>query len=214
MGINVWELLLWAVMGWIGIGTAGLVTSWVRLRRGVPEERARIVRGFKWLLAVAVAYVALVVGVSIVQPGRIVGPGQARCFGTMCYSVTGVEELPRFLGKNQAPDGSRLLRVIVTVKNNGSSRSEDAIRAYLVDAQARRWEQSKGQRAGLSNRLRRNRARAGPDTRPLAAGGSGDRRLGQPLAPEDCSGTRTVDLISQSTKSPGSGFTESVRSYG
>jgi hypothetical protein len=55
--------------------------------------------------------------------------------------VTRVEEVPGFLIR----DGRRLLRVSVQVKNKGrKAQSEGLIRAYLQDAQGRRWEESSG----------------------------------------------------------------------
>jgi hypothetical protein len=52
-----------------------------------------------------------------------------------------VEEVPGFLIR----DGRRLLRVSVRVTNKGrKTQSEGLIRAYLVDGQGRRWEESPG----------------------------------------------------------------------
>jgi hypothetical protein len=53
-----------------------------------------------------------------------------------------VDEVPGFLIR----DGSRLVRVAVRVTNRGrgKAQSEGLMRAYLVDAQGRRWEESAG----------------------------------------------------------------------
>jgi hypothetical protein len=52
-----------------------------------------------------------------------------------------VEEGPGFLIR----DGRRLVRVSVQVANKGrKAQSEGLIRAYLVDGQGRRWEESAG----------------------------------------------------------------------
>jgi hypothetical protein len=67
--------------------------------------------------------------------------GEPQCFDEMCFTVTGVEEVPGFLIK----DGRRLVRVSVRVTNRGrKAQSEGLIWAYLVDAQGRRWEESPG----------------------------------------------------------------------
>jgi hypothetical protein len=59
----------------------------------------------------------------------------------MCFTVTGVEEVPGFLIR----DGRRLVRVSVRVTNRGHlAQSERLIRAYLVDERGRRWEESAG----------------------------------------------------------------------
>jgi len=89
-----------------------------------------------------VVYLAALVGTSLLQPQKIVAMGKDQCFDDMCFAVTGVEEVPGFLIR----DGSRLVRVSVRVSNRGQGRtqSEGLIRAYLVDAQGRRWEESAG----------------------------------------------------------------------
>ena len=81
-------------------------------------------------------------GTSLLQPQKVVAIGQDQCFDDMCFAVTGVEEVPGFLIR----DGSRLMRVSVRVTNRGRGRahSEELIRAYLVDGQGRRWEESTG----------------------------------------------------------------------
>ena len=56
--------------------------------------------------------------------------GEPQCFDEMCFTVTGVEEVPGFLIR----DGRRLVRVSVRVTNRGrKAQSEGLIRAYLVD---------------------------------------------------------------------------------
>ncbi len=67
--------------------------------------------------------------------------GEPQCFDEMCFAVTRVEEVPGFLIR----DGRRLVRVSVQVTNRGrKAQSEGLIRAYLVDGQGRRWEESAG----------------------------------------------------------------------
>jgi len=129
------ELLLVALVGWTGIGVVGVgVSQW----RG---ERARVRRGVAWLVGVWVIYLCGLVGVSLVQRQRVVAIGEAQCFDEMCFTVTGVTELPGFLIR----DGRRLVRVSVEVKNKGrKTQSEGLIWAYLVDGQGRRWAESSG----------------------------------------------------------------------
>jgi hypothetical protein len=86
-------------------------------------------------------YLCVLIGVSLVQGQRVLVLGEPRCFDEMCFAVTGVEEVPGFLIR----DGRRLLRVSVRVTNKGrKTQSEGLIRAYLVDGQGRRWEESPG----------------------------------------------------------------------
>lgn len=137
--MNVWEWLLVGVVLWTGIGVLGVLLALVR------GELERMRRGVRWLLGVWVVYLAVVVGVSLVQKQRVLVKGAARCFDEMCFTVTGVEEVPGYFGRNKAGDGTVLLRVSVRVMNEGKkAQSERLLGAYLVDAQGRRWEEAKG----------------------------------------------------------------------
>jgi hypothetical protein len=129
------ELLLLGLVGWTGIGVLGVGVS---LRRG---ERERVRQGIAWLAWTWVVYLCVLVGVSLSQRQRVVAMGEPQCFDEMCFTVTGVEEVPGFLIR----DGRRLVRVSVRVTNRGrKAESEGLIRAYLVDGQGRRWEESAG----------------------------------------------------------------------
>jgi hypothetical protein len=129
------ELLLLGLVGWTAIGVVGVGVS---LWRG---ERQRVRRGIAWLVGVWVVYVCVLVGVSLGQRQRVVAIGEPQCFDEMCFTVTGVEEVPGFLIR----DGRRLVRVSVQVTNQGrKAQSEGLIWAYLVDAKGRWWEESPG----------------------------------------------------------------------
>lgn len=129
------ELLLLGLVGWTGIGVVGVGVS---LWRG---ERQRARRGISWLAGVWVVYLCALVGFSLAQRQRVVAIGEPRCFDDMCFTVTGVEELPGFLIR----DGRRLVRVSVRVTNRGrKAQSEGLILGYLVDSQGRVWEASPG----------------------------------------------------------------------
>jgi hypothetical protein len=129
------ELLLLGLVGWTGIGVLGVGVS---LRRG---ERERVRQGIAWLAGAWVVYLCVLVGVSLSQRQRVVAMGEPQCFDEMCFTVTGVEEVPGFLIR----DGRRLVRVSVRVTNRGrKAESEGLIRAYLADGQGRRWEESAG----------------------------------------------------------------------
>jgi hypothetical protein len=134
--MNLRELLLLGVAGWTAIGALGVSVSVAR------RERGKAARGAAWIGGVWVVYLAALVTVSLVQPQRAVGMRQEQCFGEMCFAVVGVDEVPGFLVR----DGSRLVRVAVRVTNRGRGKvqSERLMRAYLVDAQGRRWEESAG----------------------------------------------------------------------
>ena len=133
--MNLRELLLMVVAGWTAIGVVGTTVS------AMKGERKRAMRGVAWIAGVWAVYVGVLVGVSLRQPQRVLAIGQEQCFGDMCFAVVGVEEIPGF----RVHDGSRLVRVRVQVRNRGrGTESEGRIRAYLLDAQGRRWEESAG----------------------------------------------------------------------
>jgi hypothetical protein len=86
-------------------------------------------------------YLAVLIGVSLGQKQKVVAIGEPQCFGDMCFTVIGVEEVKGFLIR----DERRLMRVTVQVTNRGrSAKSDGLIRAYLMDAQGRRWEETAG----------------------------------------------------------------------
>ena len=139
------EFLLLGLVAWTGIGLVGVsVSHW----RG---ERQRVRRGVAWLAGVWVVYLCVLVGVSLGQRQRVIAMGQPQCFDDMCFTVTGVEEVPGFLIK----DGRRLVRVTVRVTNQGrKAQSEGLIWAYLVDAEGRRWDETAGvSGVGLTARM-------------------------------------------------------------
>jgi hypothetical protein len=154
--MNVRELLMLGLVGWTLLGLLGTLISLVR------QERAKAIRGVRWMLVVWVVYLGVLVGVSVGQRQRVIAMGQEQCFDEMCFAVMAVDEVPRFLGRQplgrqpldreplvgKAPvgDGSRLVRVTIRVRNGarGKAQSESPLRAYVVDAQGRRWEESRG----------------------------------------------------------------------
>ncbi len=142
--MNLRELLMLALVGWTALGIIGISISWIRGRRGVAGEQAKVVRGIGWLVGVWVAYLTVLVGVSLWQKQRVVAMGQEQCYDDMCFAVTAVDEVPRFLGRNGIGDGSRLVRVTVRIRIRAKVQSEGVIEAYLVDGQGRRWEESRG----------------------------------------------------------------------
>jgi hypothetical protein len=139
------ELLLLGLIGWTAIGVFGVAVSrW----RG---EQVRVRRGIAWIAGVWVVYLCVLVGVSLGQRQRVVAIGEPQCFDDMCFTVTGVDEMPGFLIR----DGRHLVRVTIRVTNRGrKAQREGSIWAYLVDAKGRVWEQSPGVNGvGLTARL-------------------------------------------------------------
>jgi hypothetical protein len=134
-GMKATELLLAGIAAWTAIGLLGIIVSH---RRG---ERNRVRRGVAWLAAVWILYLLTLIGFSLLQKQRIIAIGQQQCFGKMCFIVTGTEEVPGYLIR----DGRRLIRVPIQITNRGTStKSDNLIHAYMLDAQGRRWEQSTG----------------------------------------------------------------------
>ena len=134
--MSFWNLLVVALVAWTVLGAIGVSIS---LFLG---ERAKALRHLGWIFGIWAAYLAVLMGASLMQPQKIVAMGQNQCFGDVCFAVTGVEEVPGFL----VHDGSRLVRVSVRVSNRGreASRTDRRVQAYLLDAQGRRWQESMG----------------------------------------------------------------------
>ena len=138
MGERLRGLMLLGLVLWTLVGLAGLA---VARSRG---ETRRFRRGATTLIAIWVGYVLLLVGVSLGQRTEVFEPGKDRCFGSVCFAVTGAEEPAGFFVLGQ--ERERLLRVQVRITNRdrGATESEAGLTAYLIDAQGRRWEQVPG----------------------------------------------------------------------
>jgi len=132
--MNFRELLLLVLAGWTAVGAAGITISLVR------KERRKAAWHSLWIVAVWVIYMTVLLWTSLTKPQKVVALGQDRCFDEMCFAVTSVQELPGYL----IQDGSKLIRVSVRISNHGKEKmqSEGLIRAYLIDKQGRRWEES------------------------------------------------------------------------
>jgi len=133
--MNLRELLLIGLVGWTAIGIVGTLISLAR------RERAKAVQGLAWIAIVWLAYLAVLITVSLRQKQRVVAMGQEQCFDEMCFTVMGMERVAGVPGGA----GRRLLRVAVQVRNRGhKAESDGAVRAYLVDGEGRRWGESRG----------------------------------------------------------------------
>ncbi len=132
------ELLLLGLVLWtlIGVAATGLLIA-----RG---ERLKARRAGVWIPGIWAVYLLLLLLVSWRQPERRMAPGEEQCFDDLCFAVKGADEMEGFRVRGQ--EGARLLRVKVLVTNRGKGRpqGEGLIRAYLVDAQGRRWDEVRG----------------------------------------------------------------------
>ncbi len=132
------ELLLAGLVFWTLIGVAGTALWAIR------GERRRVRRAGAWIVGVWVIYLLVLLLVSWRQPERRMALGEQQCFDDLCFAVQGADEVEGFRARGQ--ETARLLRVKVQVTNRGKGRpqGEGLIRAYLVDAQGRRWEEVRG----------------------------------------------------------------------
>lgn len=131
------ELALDALVAWSAIGLVGVAISW---RRG---ERSKARRGIFWILGIGLAYFAVLLTVSFTGAQRHLALGQEECFGSLCFAVSGSEELPGFVvrGPNGPGPRERLVRVSIRVLNRAPSGvdADPLIRATLVDSRGRTW---------------------------------------------------------------------------
>jgi hypothetical protein len=128
MKIAVW--LFYGVAGWCAIGLMGSILS---LARG---RRAEALKNAVWVAVVGGGYLLTLLAVSTLQKQRVVAIGEDQCFSTVCFRVTGVDEVPGLV----AGSADRVVRVRIAVANHGQSAVEDeAIRAYLLDSRGRQW---------------------------------------------------------------------------
>jgi hypothetical protein len=132
--MSFWNLLMLGLVAWTVLGAIGIAIS---LFLG---ERAKALRHLGWIFVIWAAYLAVVMGASLMQPQRIVAMGSDQCFGDVCFAVTGVEEVPGFL----IHDGSRLVRVSVRISNRGreGNHNDARVQAFLLDSRGRRWDES------------------------------------------------------------------------
>jgi len=136
MGMSWGEVLLLVLAGWTALGAVGVAVSWFRRERG----KAR--RDLGWVAAIWLLYLAALATVSLTARPRKIAMGQEQCFHQMCFTVVRAEVAPGYLSQN----GEKLIRVTVLVTNRstGKSRSDRHLRAYLVDARGRRWQEIPG----------------------------------------------------------------------
>jgi len=133
--MKVREWLLLGVLGWSAIGAAGVLIRW-RL-----QERAVARRHALWLVAVWLVYGAALLGTSRLQRQRVVAIGEDQCFEEMCFRVEAVEALPGWVrGRSD-----HIVRLRIRISNHGRKpESEGLLKAYLIDAQGRRWDPLRG----------------------------------------------------------------------
>jgi hypothetical protein len=142
------ELLLYALAGWSALGAIGVALS---LRLG---QREKALRHGAWIAGVWIGYGAVLGGVSFFQAQRVVPIGKDQCFHGMCFAVMGVEPVEAVV----AGETGTVIRVKVKVANHGKDSDLDGrVRAYLEDAQGRRWEPL----PGLSGNALRSRVAGG-----------------------------------------------------
>ena len=122
------------------LGTvATLLVATVQLFRGHRAAAARIVA---WLGIAVAAYLALVIGVSLVSPRLELPPGARRCWDDWCLAVefaTRGDSLAP--GVVAAPDES-LIMVAVRVSSaaRGRAQRETGVHLFLLDASGARHD--------------------------------------------------------------------------
>jgi hypothetical protein len=128
------EFLLLVLVGWTAMGALGVFVSFKQ------QQRQKAIRHAGWIAAVWAIYLAVLVGVSLLQPQKFVATGKPQCYDEMCFTVLSFDEVPGYL-----LNGTKLVRVKVNITNRGhKAESESLIRAYLIDKQGKGWNEVPG----------------------------------------------------------------------
>ena len=136
MGMSWGEVLLLALAAWTAVGALGVTVSFAR------GERSKSKRHLGWIGLVWLLYLATLVTVSLTAKRREVAAGKEQCFHEICLAVVKTDVMPGYLAQN----GERVLRVTVRMTNRSAMKShrDSELRAYLVDAEGRRWYEVPG----------------------------------------------------------------------
>lgn len=127
--MRITEILLLLLVGWTAVGAVGVTASFYR------QEIRKAWKNLGWIAAVWTVYLMILLGVSLLQPQRQLAVGTPQCFGDLCFTVTGFDEIPGYL-----MNSGRLVRVKVNITNRGKKPADDSLlRSYLLDQKGRRW---------------------------------------------------------------------------
>jgi hypothetical protein len=127
--------LLFVLAAWTGIGALGIGLSLAR------RERRKALRDLGWIIAVWMAYLAILIGVSVSSQPKTVAMGQEQCLGRLCLTVIGAEARPSFLARH----GERDLRVSIRMTNRSDKRLGDpGLEGYLEDSLGHSWHEIPG----------------------------------------------------------------------
>ena len=136
IGMSWGEVLLLLLTAWTVVGGLGVTVSFAR------GEHSKAKRHLGWIAAVWLLYLAAVLTVSLTAQRREVADGKEQCFHEICIAVVKTDVMPGYLAQN----GERVVRVTVLMNNRSAvkAHSDSGLRAYLVDAQGRRWQEVPG----------------------------------------------------------------------
>jgi hypothetical protein len=126
------------IAGFLGaVGTA--LTALVQLVRGRRDSAERIAVG----LVVGIAlYVAVVIGVSLTTPQRVLPQGERRCWDEWCLAVESAVRADSLApGAVAAHDESLvMLAVRISSRSRGRAQREGGVRLFLLDSLGVRYE--------------------------------------------------------------------------
>lgn len=136
MGMRWTEVLLLALAAWTALGALGVALSFAR------GERSKARRHLGWIATIWLLYAMALMTVSLTAKRTEVAEGKEQCFHEICLAVEKTDVMPGFLAQN----GERVVRVRVRMTNRSTlrSRGDRELRAYLVDAEGRRWKEVPG----------------------------------------------------------------------
>ena len=134
--------LLFILFFLAAVGTL-LFAAWLALRRRLARARLILFR----LVVSAVAYMAIVITVSLLSPRHIVKLGDPQCFDDICVAIAGFERAPE----------RDSIRYRVDVKLSSRARRvaqrENNLAVYLIDSRGQRFNAIANQSAAPFNAL-------------------------------------------------------------
>jgi len=116
----------------IAVVLAAVATSGAALVQALRGRLRQSMRVVAWVCLSLAIYIGIVIVVSLVSPGRVVGIGDPRCSDEWCIAVMGVSRSP-------VPGGTEYsVAFQLSSRARGVSQRENGVVVYLIGSRGRR----------------------------------------------------------------------------